>query len=222
MIATAPIEDLLGDEGLDPDADSAIAAVLSRAGLSTADYGVVEDEGDGPTMTAAAKLSVEPRAPTALSPEDVTRLTAEHLQTLEERSRTTTDERMLRQIQSEVNEYTLLERIAPYMPKSVPSPVRFGHAESECFRFVTPLVRGVHLGGEHVFWNNIYETTDPVEIGALLRLVAEGYESGDELVVLEPKAEAFKDRYGRLLGWEKPGSANVKRWAKMNMLRTGA
>jgi hypothetical protein len=223
MIATAPIDELLGTEGLDPDADAAIAAVMARAGLGAADYAEVatDDEGDGPTMTAAARMQISAVPQVKLTSEEVTTLVQANVEALNLQSRSTTDGRMLRDIQEQVNSLSFLGKIAPYMPASVPKPVRFGHSEKECFAFETPTVRGIHNGGLHVFWNHIYETSDPVEIGALRRMVAEGFEDEDQLVVLDDKAEAYKDRYGRLLGWEKPGSANVKRWVKLNMLRQG-
>lgn len=230
MIMTVSTEELIRqaqaeEESIDPTADATVRAVLGQLGLDEADFGDVieepeEDDGEGPTMTAAAKITIAPKAPKTLSAEEIGELAAASIAALTETMYATTDERKLRETQGQINEFSLLERIVPYMPKAR-RVMRFGHAESTEFKFNTPTIRGVHLGETHSFLNNVYETSDPVEQGALLRLVAEGLEQDDQLVVLDRTAVAYKDKYGRLLGWERPGSANAKRWAKLGLLRTG-
>lgn len=115
--------------------------------------------------------------------------------------------------QERINELNMLEEIVQYAPAEVTHAIRFGCGPHEHFVVYMP-------GQENIVFNHhIYETSDPLEIGALRRVVAQERIGEDDLVELDPGVEAYFHKDGTFLGWEKPNSVNVKRWEKQRVLR---
>ena len=184
---------------------------------------VPDDDQSLVTMTAAKRIKVERKEPAKKIDIEQLRTLADSIITANyEKQLTTLEPKALDAQQQAINSMSRVLRLLPYMPtEPIEKPLRFGHAISERFGFITPHVPGLNEGGTHYFWNNVYETSNPFEIAELRRLIAEGEIEGgeDTLVELDAHAEAYFDRLGNLLGWEKPNSVNVRRWAKQKMLK---